>query len=62
MLHTHLLAPRRMPNVLALCPQAFGSNTFTGIVYVVGGSLWTLESLWSIWCLKGVRCLSMRPY
>lgn len=35
--------------------KAFGSNTFTGIIYVVGASLWTLETLWSIWCLKVVR-------
>ncbi|BDA41493.1 Putative secretory carrier-associated membrane protein 1 [Coccomyxa sp. Obi] len=34
--------------------KAFGSNTFTGIVYVVGAALWTLETLWSIWCLKMV--------
>ena len=42
--------------------KAFGSNTFTGIVYVIGGSLWTLESLWSLWCLKGVSspsCLAL---
>ena len=43
--------------------KAFGSNTFTGIVYVVGGSLWTLESLWSLWCLKGVRSFAfLYPY
>lgn len=35
--------------------KAFGSNTFTGIVYVIGGALWTLESLWSMWCIKSVR-------
>ena len=41
--------------------KAFGSNTFTGIIYVIGGSLWTLESLWSLWCLKGVRTMAFLP-
>lgn len=35
--------------------KAFGDNTFVAIVYIIGGVLWSLESLWSFWVLKLVR-------
>ena len=34
--------------------QTIGSNALTGIFYLVGGAVWTLESLWSFWTLKAV--------
>ena len=34
--------------------KAFGNNTFVGVVYVIGGALWSLESLWSIWAMISV--------
>jgi secretory carrier-associated membrane protein len=34
--------------------KAFGENTFVAIVYIIGGCLWTLESLWSLWVIKMV--------
>ena len=35
--------------------KAFGSNTFTGVIFIIGACFWTLETLWSLWCLKMVR-------
>ena len=34
---------------------AFDKSTFVGVVYMIGGGLWSLEALWSIWVLKTVR-------
>ncbi len=34
--------------------QTIGQNALTGIFYLVGGAVWTLESLWSFWTLKAV--------
>ena len=34
--------------------KAFGSNTFTGVIFIIGACFWTLETLWSFWCLKMV--------
>lgn len=31
---------------------AFDEGTFPGVVYIIGAVLWTLEALWSLWCLK----------
>ena len=36
------------------CVKAFDKNTFVGVVYVIGGVLWSLESLWSLWAIKTV--------
>ena len=35
--------------------KAFGSNTFVGVIFIIGACFWTLETLWSLWCLKMVR-------
>jgi len=37
------------------CIKAFDANTFVGVVYVIGGVLWSLESLWSLWAMKTVN-------
>ena len=37
------------------CIKAFDKNTFVGVVYVIGGVFWSLESLWSLWAMKTVR-------
>ncbi|KAK9819936.1 hypothetical protein WJX72_004131 [[Myrmecia] bisecta] len=37
-----------------VCLKAFDKNTFTGVIYVIGAVLWTMESLWSFWTLKSV--------
>ena len=34
--------------------KAIGSNTFTGVIFILGACFWTLETLWSLWCLKMV--------
>ena len=34
--------------------KAIGSNTFTGVIFIIGACFWTLETLWSLWCLKMV--------
>jgi len=34
--------------------KAFSSNTFTGVIFIIGACLWTVETLWSLWCLKMV--------
>ena len=34
--------------------KAFGSNTFVGVIFILGACFWTLETLWSLWCLKMV--------
>lgn len=41
------------------CVKAFDKNTFVGVVYVIGGVLWSLESLWSFWAMKTVSLLSL---
>lgn len=44
--------------------KAFGASTLVGILYVIGGALWTLESLWSFWVIKMVRlhaCPALSP-
>lgn len=33
---------------------AFDSSNFVGVVYMIGGSLWALEAVWSIWVIKTV--------
>ena len=43
------------------CIKAFDKNTFVGVVYVIGGVFWSLESLWSLWALKTVSCFSFVP-
>ena len=37
-----------------VCLKAFDANTFTGVIYVIGAVLWTMEALWSFWCMKSV--------
>ena len=37
------------------CLRAIKVNKFVGILYAIGGVLWTLESLWSLWVMKTVR-------
>lgn len=37
------------------CLRAFKANKFVGVLYAIGGVLWTLESLWSLWVMKTVR-------
>ena len=37
------------------CIKAFNNSTFVGVVYVIGGVLWSLEALWSCWAMKTVR-------
>lgn len=37
------------------CVRAFSASKFVGVVYTIGGVLWALESLWSLWVLKTVR-------
>lgn len=39
------------------CLKAFKANKFVGVLYVIGGALWTVESLWSLWVLKTVNVL-----
>ena len=39
--------------------KAFTPSTFVGVVYIIGGVFWSLESLWSFWALKGVRSLAI---
>lgn len=39
------------------CVRAFSASKFVGVVYTIGGVLWSLESLWSLWVLKTVRTL-----
>ncbi|KAK9866559.1 hypothetical protein WJX84_008606 [Apatococcus fuscideae] len=34
--------------------KAFDKNTFTGVVYIIGGVFWSVEALWDVWCLKSV--------
>ncbi len=41
------------------CISAFKANKFVGVLYVIGGAAWTVESLLSIWVLKLVRLLAM---
>lgn len=41
------------------CIKAFDKNTFVGVVYVIGGALWSIESLWSIWAIKTVSEVSL---
>ena len=44
--------------------KAIGSNTFTGVIFIIGACFWTLETLWSLWCLKMVsakRTADIRP-
>lgn len=48
----HVYADTLTPTWCAL--QTIGSNALTGIFYLVGGAVWTLESLWSFWTLKAV--------
>ena len=36
------------------CVRAFNASKFVGVVYTIGGVLWALESLWSLWVLKTV--------
>lgn len=38
--------------------DAFDDSTFVGVVYMIGGGLWAIEVLWSIWVLKVVGTLS----
>ena len=40
--------------------SAFGDSVFVGVLYMVGGGVWALEALWSIWVLKTVQwpCLA----
>ena len=42
--------------------KAIGSNTFTGVIFIIGACFWSLETLWSLWCLKMVsaRCSADR--
>ena len=35
--------------------KGFDKSTFVGVVYIIGGVLWSMESLWSIWAYKTVR-------
>ena len=37
--------------------KAFDKNTFTGVVYIIGGVFWSVEALWDVWCLKSVSFL-----
>ena len=41
------------------CITAFKANKFVGVLYVIGGAAWSVESLFSIWVLKLVRLLAM---
>lgn len=36
------------------CIKAFHASKFVGVLYTIGGVLWALESLWSLWVLKTV--------
>lgn len=36
------------------CVRAFSASKFVGVLYTIGGVLWALESLWSLWVLKTV--------
>lgn len=36
------------------CVRAFNASKFVGVLYTIGGVLWALESLWSLWVLKTV--------
>ena len=35
--------------------KGFDKSTFVGVLYIIGGVLWSVESLWSIWAYKTVR-------
>ena len=41
------------------CITAFKANKFVGVLYVIGGAAWTVESLLSIWVFKLVRLLAI---
>ncbi len=36
------------------CIKAFNASKFVGVLYTIGGVLWALEALWSLWVLKTV--------
>ena len=36
------------------CVRAFNASKFVGVLYTIGGVLWALESLWSLWVVKTV--------
>lgn len=36
---------------------AFDQSNFAGIIYIIGGSFWAAESVWSLWCMKDVSAL-----
>jgi len=34
--------------------SALSTNVFSGVVYIIGGVLWGVESLWSLWAARAV--------
>lgn len=46
------------------CLKAFKASKFVGVLYAIGGALWTIESLWSLWVMKTVTffCLMCIAY